>query len=647
MKMSKRILGILLACVMLMCLMPIAASAAGTETDPIIVSKTHLGELSVYLFNTTLEAGDTDGVWYKFTAEDSDAGIMVIDSSAKQETVPEGEEAPPPMEFLITVWVDGVKYQSEEDGIFSRPIVPLPLKGGEEVIVHIIAKDTTESGYIYANAEFKTGASDTTTGTIPLKTANGKVHVAAGATVYFQDSSLQGEFIQKGLLVATSADVTITNGGKTFADTDKDGVIEAVLNGAEATAGSPAIKPVFAIANNSNEDLALVLTVADKAEVHECTGAYSCATTCGTCGNPVEPGEHTYDNMDDETCNDCDFVREIIPCDHEFSGNCDITCDICGRERDDAPHYKIPCGTRCQMCSATDLPMTGEHGAATSQGYCSNGCGTYVGCAEGIHQYQYPCDKVCQQCGEETNPDASCISNGFRPCQPGTCGYCGKPDAPAREGHRDSNNDGMCDYQCGTAVCHHKYDNDYDADCNLCGEFREVPICDHDYDSEKLDIFCTICKAAIPRTESEIIHWGGNSIAITEKVSGLAFKFDVAAADIVIGDEYVADYTNAYIIVDNVQYPLLGMGAVMNTELRDDCTIEDADNETVFNVPAKKAFVDQYENTCFSVRVIRIPDEHLDTPIVAIPYYTYQCEDEVKVVYGEPQIASYNEIAAP
>ena len=52
-----------------------------------------------------------------------------------------------------------------------------------------------------------------------------------------------------------------------------------------------------------------------------------------------------------------------------------------------------------------------------------------------------------------------------------TCA-CGKPASCV-----DAENDGdhVCDLGCGTTKSEHNYDNEYDADCNECGETREVP----------------------------------------------------------------------------------------------------------------------------------------------------------------------------
>ncbi len=49
---------------------------------------------------------------------------------------------------------------------------------------------------------------------------------------------------------------------------------------------------------------------------------------------------------------------------------------------------------------------------------------------------------------------------------------CGKPASCI---DTDADGDHLCDLGCGDVKSEHEYDNDYDADCNVCGETREVP----------------------------------------------------------------------------------------------------------------------------------------------------------------------------
>jgi len=71
-----------------------------------------------------------------------------------------------------------------------------------------------------------------------------------------------------------------------------------------------------------------------------------------------------------------------------------------------------------------------------------------TGCA---HEYEFDCSTTCSLCGKGER-DATCVNDNVA-CQDGLCIYCG------------NDVDGLG----------HTYDSDYDADCNYCGETREVP----------------------------------------------------------------------------------------------------------------------------------------------------------------------------
>ena len=70
MKNKMRIFSVLLACVMLMGIMPMTVSAEGTQDNPINANDKWMGYgVDCFLMNTTLEADDADGVWYELTAD--------------------------------------------------------------------------------------------------------------------------------------------------------------------------------------------------------------------------------------------------------------------------------------------------------------------------------------------------------------------------------------------------------------------------------------------------------------------------------------------------------------------------------------------------------------------------------------------------
>ena len=241
------------------------------------------------------------------------------------------------------------------------------------------------------------------------------------------------------------------------------------------------------------------------------------------------------------------------------------------------------------------------------------------------HEYFYACDPVCMNCYEVTNPDAAhalshveakdatCTELGN--IEYWTCEYCG----------------GCWDNEAATGMplnrmmvivpmVDHEYNNAHDADCNVCGEIRDVVL-----------------------SADEIILFGGNSVS--EIRNGLAFKFDAAVNGIVWNEEYEADYSNATVIIDGVEYKLIGMGAIVNNKGESNLTLDDVDGIRVLNVEALKVFEDANGATSFAVRIINIPEANLDTVITAAPYYVYEADGETITVYGADVANSYNNVA--
>ena len=143
----------------------------------------------------------------------------------------------------------------------------------------------------------------------------------------------------------------------------------------------------------------------------------------------------------------------------------------------------------------------------------------------------------------------------------------------------------------------HAYDNDYDATCDECGHVREVEI----------------------STTFE-----GNSVS--EDVSGLAFRFDVAC------EGMQQDVTTA--IYDNATvngYKLLSMGAVITNGVGS------------VDIPAVYLWDLQEDVASYVVRLVHIPDNQYDRTITATPYIVLEIDGVATTIYGEAQTCSYNE----
>ena len=168
-----------------------------------------------------------------------------------------------------------------------------------------------------------------------------------------------------------------------------------------------------------------------------------------------------------------------------------------------------------------------------------------------------------------------------------------------------------------------------------------LPMADHTYTNAH-DTSCNACGTERTLAASDIILKSGNSI--TEIRGGLGFKFDVAANGIVIGDDYVADYSNATIAIDGVEYKLVGMGAIANNKGYAAQELSDVNGKSVLNIAAEKAF-EMNGAVCFAVRIINIPAAHLDTEITVRSYFTYVNAEGAEItVYGEDWTTSYNAV---
>ncbi|MBE6807007.1 MAG: hypothetical protein E7527_03200 [Ruminococcaceae bacterium] len=271
MKKTKKLLSILLTCLMLMSLLSVGAFAAeGTQSNPIVISKTALGEVSYYFCNTEFAEGQTKGVWYTFIAEEE--GIAQLDCTSY-----EGD-------FQATLWVNDAEYKYNDDGIISRPINSLPVNVGDEIVICIEPVAPYLHNYVYANIGFVTGEKDIQQ-LVKFKSAGGVLYIAAGAKLYCQDDSANGVYAQMGLQVSgDSVDgISVTSNNKIYTDSDLDGAVELKLGGSAGSAGVPPVKPLWVVENNSAEDKKLVLSVTTDT-THECEYDDDTDADCNVCG---------------------------------------------------------------------------------------------------------------------------------------------------------------------------------------------------------------------------------------------------------------------------------------------------------------------------------------------------------------------------
>ena len=143
----------------------------------------------------------------------------------------------------------------------------------------------------------------------------------------------------------------------------------------------------------------------------------------------------------------------------------------------------------------------------------------------------------------------------------------------------------------------HTYDHAYDPDCNVCGDVRETDV---------------------------PIAFGGN--AVSEDVSGLAFRFDV------ICEGMATDRTTAIYDAATVGgYRLLSMGAVVTNG------VESIDVAAIYLC----GWTDT--TASFAVRIVNIPTDQYDCAVTATPYIVLEIDGIATTIYGAAQTCSYND----
>ena len=323
-----------------------------------------------------------------------------------------------------------------------------------------------------------------------------------------------------------------------------------------------------------------------------------------TCG---ADGSVTY------TCSVCgDSYTDILPAtgEHEYFYPCDPVCMNCYEiTNPDATHNIVAVEAVASTCTTMGNVAywyCSDCGQAWLDEACTqmtNLMSVKLPMAE--HEYFYPCDPVCMNCYEITNPDAThtivaveaveatCKDNGniaYWYCS--DCGVCWD----------NANATGMPLNQFSVivpATGEHTYDHDFDTDCNVCGEIRDV--------------------------ELPIVS-GGTSAS--EDVRGVAAKF-VLTVDGMGIDETTAIYTNATVN----GYKLIGMGAKATNGV------------STVDIPCVYLCDDDVSTSAqFAIRIKNIPEGKEDVEITFTPYFTIDIDGEQVTIYGEEVVASYNSV---
>ena len=342
----------------------------------------------------------------------------------------------------------------------------------------------------------------------------------------------------------------------------------------------------------------------------------------------VEEGKATCENFGyiAYTCSTCGYYyNDILPAlghpDRHFVEGFDATCTALG----ELDHWYCPDCDCYWIDDSFDvaydetiivIPMKDHVVPDSCTGICT-GCGEYIAYmadhnlarAEAVEPtcttpgnilYWYCVDcGMCwdEECNEDPNdavdPDSvilpalghsykaevtapDCVNGGYTTH---TCTVCG-----------DSYKDAY------TEALGHTYAHDYDVDCDVCGAIREV---------------------SLP------ITFGGNSVS--EDVSGLAFRFDVAVEGMTVNGT-TAVYEGATVN----GYKLISMGAIVSNG------VSEADIPAVYLCDLTDT------SASYAVRVIKIPASKYDVEITAIPYFVVEIDGVETTIYGEIQTGTYN-----
>ncbi|MBR6595708.1 MAG: InlB B-repeat-containing protein [Oscillospiraceae bacterium] len=156
-----------------------------------------------------------------------------------------------------------------------------------------------------------------------------------------------------------------------------------------------------------------------------------------------------------------------------------------------AHEYDHDCDKVCNICGDVTNPNADhayEHECDKDCKYCGEETRP-----EAEHAYEHECDKNCKYCGEETRPDAEHKSDAEYPCQDGKCVYCGEDVAATEDHSYEHECDKVCKV-CGEETrpeAEHAYEHDCDKNCKYCDE-ETRPDADHAYEHE-CDKDCKYC----------------------------------------------------------------------------------------------------------------------------------------------------------
>ena len=280
---------------------------------------------------------------------------------------------------------------------------------------------------------------------------------------------------------------------------------------------------------------------------------------------------------------------EKEPCiEHTFTSQYDCTCNVCWQTIYTPEGANLPSnGSHISIATANAIGEGLDEGDRTTYSYYVTGIVTNAS-QSGDHLNLTISDKEGNTLSVPSilggNPKIGDVITVYHPIQ----NYSGSAQVQV---YAYIQNESMCDY-----------DHNFDTDCNVCGMSRNVPT---------------------PSFE-------GNSVS--EDVSGLAFRFGMEIQGIAIkeGTHVQVDFSNT----TYEGYQLIKVGV---TAFNDVDTI-DIEGKRVYDLDGNMAY--------FAYRITNIPEMAYDREITVTPYFVVLINGVETTIYGEAQIATYNNALA-
>ena len=123
--------------------------------------------------------------------------------------------------------------------------------------------------------------------------------------------------------------------------------------------------------------------------------------------------------------------------------------------------------------------------------------------------------------------------------------------------------------------------------------------------------------------------------------NGLAFLVKLQASGFNIREDHTLDYTSAEVNAFGTgeMFNIKEMGAIMCNSASgasaDYMVRANVNSKNTLDIPAKKGISAENGAVEFAVRIINIPDTHLESTIYMRPYYVFEYNGEDVIVYGD------------